>query len=113
MNYADEDVPFTRIDELRHFHPERGEYPSDKTVIMREYSRFTPRSDEPYYPSKTADDRDRLLYYRDMVKREPRGVVRRPPRHVQISRHARGHRFHAVHVRQSATTTLHRRRTPW
>ena len=40
MNYADEDVPFTRIHEFRHFHPERDWYPKDKTVIMREYSRF-------------------------------------------------------------------------
>ena len=27
MNYADEDVPFTRIHEFRHFHPERDSYP--------------------------------------------------------------------------------------
>src|SRR4051794_39774282 len=40
MNYADEDVPYTRIHEFRHFHPERRDHPSDRTVIMREYSRF-------------------------------------------------------------------------
>ncbi|MGH3915395.1 MAG: UDP-galactopyranose/dTDP-fucopyranose mutase family protein, partial [Pseudonocardiaceae bacterium] len=34
MNYADADVPFTRIHEFRHFHPEREYYPADKTVIM-------------------------------------------------------------------------------
>ena len=39
MNYADEDVAYTRIHEFRHFHPER-DYPTDKTVIMREFSRF-------------------------------------------------------------------------
>src|SRR3954451_3915011 len=50
MNYADEDVPYTRIHEFRHFHPERDWYPEDKTVIMREYSRFAARGDEPYYP---------------------------------------------------------------
>lgn len=71
MNYADEDVPFTRIHEFRHFHPERSEYPADKTVIMREYSRAAGRDDEPYYPINTADDRARLLRYRDMAKREP------------------------------------------
>ena len=54
MNYADEDVPFTRIHEFRHFHPERDWYPEDKTVIMREYSRFADRGDEPYYPINTA-----------------------------------------------------------
>src|SRR6185437_12455874 len=31
MNYADEEIPYTRIHEFRHFHPER-DYPSDKTV---------------------------------------------------------------------------------
>jgi UDP-galactopyranose mutase len=70
MNYADEDVPYTRIHEFRHFHPERRHYPTDRTVIMREYSRFATRSDEPYYPINTDDDRARLSRYREMAKRE-------------------------------------------
>jgi UDP-galactopyranose mutase len=74
MNYADEDVPFTRIHEFRHFHPERDWYPKDKTVIMREYSRFAERGDEPYYPINAARDRARLLDYREMAAREP-GVL--------------------------------------
>ena len=53
MNYNDVDVPFTRILEFRHFHPER-DYPKDKTVIVREYSRFAESGDEPYYPINTA-----------------------------------------------------------
>ena len=73
MNYADEDVPFTRIHEFRHFHPER-DYPADKTVIMREYSRFAENDDEPYYPINTPEDRARLLAYRDLADREP-GVL--------------------------------------
>jgi UDP-galactopyranose mutase len=71
MNYADQDVPFTRILEFRHFHPERDWYPKDETVIMREYSRFADHGDEPYYPINTAADRDRLLTYREMAGREP------------------------------------------
>jgi len=74
MNYADADVPFTRIHEFRHFHPERDWYPKDKTVIMREFSRFAGRGDEPYYPINTAADRERLLAYREMAVREP-GVL--------------------------------------
>jgi UDP-galactopyranose mutase len=70
MNYADEDIPFTRIHEFRHFYPERDWYPKDKTVIMREFSRFAERGDEPYYPINTAADRARLLTYRDMADRE-------------------------------------------
>lgn len=68
MNYADEDVPFTRIHEFRHYHPERDFYPADKSVIMFEYSRFAQRDDEPYYPINTAEDRKRLLAYRDLAK---------------------------------------------
>jgi UDP-galactopyranose mutase len=70
MNYADEDVPFTRIHEFRHFHPERSWYPEDKTVIMREFSRFASRGEEPYYPINTAEDRARLLEYRGMADGE-------------------------------------------
>ncbi|MFV2172127.1 UDP-galactopyranose mutase [Actinomadura sp. LOL_016] len=70
MNYADVDVPYTRIHEFRHFHPERDRYPDDRTVIMREYSRFAHRGDEPYYPINTAEDRQRLLKYREMAGRE-------------------------------------------
>ena len=70
MNYADEDVPFTRIHEFRHFHPERAWYPEDRTVIMREYSRFATRADEPYYPINTPEDRARLLAYRQLAGQE-------------------------------------------
>ncbi|MBA3251236.1 MAG: UDP-galactopyranose mutase [Geodermatophilaceae bacterium] len=69
MNYADEDVPFTRVHEFRHFHPERG-YRNDKTVIFREYSRFAATQDEPYYPINTAEDRDKLARYRKLAARE-------------------------------------------
>lgn len=70
MNYADADVPYTRIHEFRHFHPERKHYPDDKTVIMREFSRFATRDDEPYYPVNTPDDRARLLRYRELESGE-------------------------------------------
>lgn len=63
MNYADQDVPFTRILEFRHFHPER-DYQQEKTVIVREYSRFAERSDEPYYPIDTPADKKTFLEYR-------------------------------------------------
>ncbi|MFF2370043.1 UDP-galactopyranose mutase [Agromyces sp. NPDC058110] len=69
MNYADADTPYTRIHEFRHFHPER-EHPADKTIIMREYSRFAERDDEPYYPVNTPSDREKLLAYRELAKGE-------------------------------------------
>jgi UDP-galactopyranose mutase len=69
MNYNDVEVPFTRIHEFRHFHPER-DYPKDKTVIVREYSRFATSGDEPYYPINTADDRVKLQRYRELARKE-------------------------------------------
>lgn len=70
MNYPDAEHPFTRIHEFRHFHPERTSYPEDKTVIMREFSRFAERTDEPYYPVNTDADRERLLAYRALTEGE-------------------------------------------
>ncbi|HLQ80133.1 MAG TPA: UDP-galactopyranose mutase [Brachybacterium sp.] len=72
MNYADAEVPYTRIIEPRHFHPERKHYPSDRTVIQREYSRFAESGDEPYYPINSGRDRERVLAYRELADAEPR-----------------------------------------
>ncbi|MGC5247030.1 UDP-galactopyranose mutase [Gordonia sp. DT219] len=70
MNYNDADVPYTRIHEFRHFHPERDGYPADKTVIMREFGRFAKDDDEPYYPINTPEDREMLAAYRKLAKSE-------------------------------------------
>ncbi|RMI09359.1 UDP-galactopyranose mutase [Cellulomonas triticagri] len=72
MNYADLDVPWTRIHEFRHYHPEReAQHAQDRTVVMRETSRFALAGDEPYYPVATPQDRERLHAYRDLADDEP------------------------------------------
>ena len=72
INYNDIDVPFTRIIEFKHFHPEREKtHLPGKTVIVHEYSRFAEEGDEPYYPINTAEDRERLLRYRELAAKEP------------------------------------------
>ena len=72
VNYNDESVPFTRIIEFKHFHPERVKtHLPGKTVIVHEYSRFAEEGDEPYYPINTAEDRAKLLKYRDLAAQEP------------------------------------------
>ena len=71
MNYADAETPYTRIIEPRHFHPER-DYPTDRTVIQREFSRFAESGDEPYYPINSSSDRERVLAYRELADAEPR-----------------------------------------
>jgi len=70
VNYADTDIPFTRILEFRHFYPERHWYPKDKTVVVREFSRFAETGDEPYYPINTPEDRAKLERYRELAKQE-------------------------------------------
>ena len=69
MNYADADVPYTRILEFRHFHPERN-YQRDRTVIIKEFSRAAGAGDEPYYPIGTPEDRRRLELYRKQAAAE-------------------------------------------
>ena len=71
MNYNDQEVPYTRILEFKHFHPERN-YRPGKSVIVHEYSRPAEEGDEPYYPINTAEDREKLLKYRDLARKEPK-----------------------------------------
>jgi UDP-galactopyranose mutase len=58
INFPEKDIPFTRIHEPRHLHPERT-YTKEKTVIFREYSRLD-KGDAPYYPI-ASDENQRLL----------------------------------------------------
>lgn len=69
MNYADFDVPHTRIHEFRHLYPERLA-PEGSSVIMREYSRWAGPGDEPYYPTNTSRDREMLDRYRQAASAE-------------------------------------------
>jgi UDP-galactopyranose mutase len=68
MNYADTDVPWTRIHEPKHLHPERG-CRDGATVIMREFAQVD--NDAPYYPVGTAADLELLARYRAMAAAEP------------------------------------------
>lgn len=61
INYCDEDVPFTRIAEHKHFTPWETH---DKTVYFKEYSKETGTDDIPYYPKRLQADKDLLLKYR-------------------------------------------------
>jgi UDP-galactopyranose mutase len=65
MNYADFEVPYTRIHEFKHYHPER-KYKPGKTVISKEYSRKCKRGDEPYYPINTMEDKEKLEKYKSI-----------------------------------------------
>ena len=73
MNYADLEAKFTRIHEFKHYHPERR-HAADRTLIMREYSRFAGPGDEPYYPINTGQDKNIYDGYRQMAQHEPRTI---------------------------------------
>jgi UDP-galactopyranose mutase len=66
MNYADTEVPFTRIHEPRHLHPEREDYPKDKTMIIKEFSMLDDGSN-PYYPINDDRNQNLILKYRAEV----------------------------------------------
>ena len=67
MNYCDEDVPFTRISEHKHFAPWEQEQFS-RSVIFREYSRSCGAADTPYYPVRLARDQQQLEAYFTMAR---------------------------------------------
>ncbi len=62
LNYCDEDVPFTRITEHKHFAPwEKHKF--DGTICYREFSRFCGPADIPYYPIRQTDEEAMLNKY--------------------------------------------------
>lgn len=71
MNYADEDVPHTRVHEPKHLHPERRSAP-ESTVVIREYSLVN--DDEPYYPVNFESDRKVLSEYQALAAKEPSAI---------------------------------------
>jgi UDP-galactopyranose mutase len=74
MNYADVDVPYTRIHEPRHLHPERTDYPRDKTMIIKEYSMLDDGSN-PYYPINDEKNQNLIMKYREEVKKLKHTII--------------------------------------
>jgi UDP-galactopyranose mutase len=67
MNYADREIPYTRIIEPQHFYPERSRLLRG-TVVIKEYSCDDP--DEPYYPVCLKADQEILAKYKKAQIRE-------------------------------------------
>jgi len=64
INYPDEDVPFTRITEHKHFAPWEQH---DGSVCYREYSRDCGPNDIPYYPVRLVESKSALAEYEAMA----------------------------------------------
>lgn len=63
VNYPELEIPYTRIHEPRHLHPER-EYERRKTLILKEYSLLSDGS-EPFYPIATVENNRIYQRYRE------------------------------------------------
>lgn len=65
VNYCDQDVPYTRITEHKHFSPWENH---DNTLCYEEHSRLCTEQDIPYYPIRmSGGDMDQLQTYVDMA----------------------------------------------
>ena len=73
VTYAETTVPFTRIHEFRHYHPERT-YTDAASVICREYSKAPSPDEEPYYPINTTKDQEILRLYQAEMENYPRVI---------------------------------------
>lgn len=67
MNYTDEDVPWTRITEHKHFSPWEEH---EGTVLFREYSRACTPDDTPYYPVHLTHGDEILKNYQEKANDE-------------------------------------------
>lgn len=67
MNYGDQEVPYTRISEHKHFAPWEDH---EETVIFKEYSRECEEGDIPYYPIRLVDEKEMLQNYVTKAKNE-------------------------------------------
>jgi UDP-galactopyranose mutase len=67
LNYCDEDVPWTRISEHKHFSPWESH---ENTVIFKEYSRYCEENDTPYYPIRLAREKTQLKRYIELASDE-------------------------------------------
>ena len=76
VNYTDADVPFTRIHEFKHYHPEDAAVMAvPSTIICCEYPQPWKPGDEPYYPVDTPESRERLALYMAEAAKMPGLVV--------------------------------------
>lgn len=67
MNYAEEAIPFTRIHEWKHLHPEREVFNEDITLLTKEYS-IEGDKENPYYPIGGEKNREILRKYQEEAK---------------------------------------------
>ncbi|WP_370971610.1 UDP-galactopyranose mutase [Enterobacter wuhouensis] len=65
INYCEEDVPYTRITEHKHFSPWESH---ENTTCYREFSRLCTENDVPYYPIRMVKEKELLNRYLDKAQ---------------------------------------------
>jgi len=65
MNYGDENIPYTRISEHKHFTPWESH---KKTIYFKEFSSACGDDDIPYYPIRLVDDKLILQKYLSLAE---------------------------------------------
>lgn len=76
VNHTEAGVPYTRVHEFKHFHPEwRETMARPETVICREYPAAWRPGDEPYYPVNTPASRELLARYRAEAAKIPNLIL--------------------------------------
>jgi UDP-galactopyranose mutase len=67
INYGNQEIPYTRISEHKHFAPWEQH---EKTLIYKEYSRLCSADDTPYYPIRLVNDKAQLGRYVELANTE-------------------------------------------
>jgi len=76
MNFGDIEVPYTRIHEFKHFHPERKDvFTQDKTIISLEYPKTFKAGDEAYYPINNKRNSDMYELYKKEIEKSSNIIV--------------------------------------
>lgn len=76
MNYGNLEIPYTRIHEFKHLHPERKEiFDKAQTIISLEYPKTFQKGDIAYYPIN--DEKNSKLYtlYKQEVEKNPNFII--------------------------------------
>ncbi|RZA15586.1 MAG: UDP-galactopyranose mutase [Proteobacteria bacterium] len=68
INYCQQEVPYTRISEHKHFAPWENH---EESVCFREFSKLAEEGDIPYYPMRLEKDKELLAQYMELAQAEP------------------------------------------
>ncbi|MEM8524711.1 MAG: UDP-galactopyranose mutase [Bacteroidota bacterium] len=73
MNYAEESIPYTRIHESRHLHPERS-YSDRQTLTIKEFSRID-HGEQPFYPIPDEQNQQLVKQYRALAEQKSNLII--------------------------------------